>query len=86
MPTSRPRRCREKAWEQLQDYYHGVKCPQANVGAPEYLSIDGHKECLGENHGDDYSSVCLPEVKLFTCQVYLNLKIRIDAYYLKWGY
>ena len=73
MPLSKPRRCREKAWEQLQDYYHGVKCPEpaqiGGVGAPEYLSIDGHRDCLDENQENGFTSICIPPVKKSNCEV-----------------
>ena len=77
MPDSKPRRCREKAWEQLQDYYHGVRCPITTniggVGAPQYLSVDGHSECLDEENEGGFQTVCLPGTKPADCQVIIIL-------------
>lgn len=75
MPETKPRRCRDKAWQQLQNYYHGVKCPApevtliGGVGAPEYLSIAGHESCLDENQEDGFTSSCIPAVKPSNCEV-----------------
>ena len=73
LPQSKPRRCRQKSWEQLQDFYHGIKCPVtpiiAGVGAPEYLSIVGHERCLSENQDRGFVSVCLPGSKPLSCEV-----------------
>ena len=80
MPPTKPRRCREKAWEQLQDYYHGVICPGSEVpliggvGAPEYLSIAGHENCLDENQEDGFTSSCIPAVKPSNCEVQITIQ------------
>ena len=50
LPSTRPYWCVQKAWEELQQKYHGAKCPERpsiGLGAPEYLSIAGHEDCLG---------------------------------------
>ena len=50
LPSTRPDRCIPPAWEELQQKYHGAKCPERpsiGLGAPEYLSIAGHEDCLG---------------------------------------
>ena len=81
MPDSKPRRCREKAWEQLQDYYHGVKCPMTSqiggVGAPQYLSVDGHQECLDEEVEGGFTTVCLPGKKPANCEVGFGCSINL---------
>ena len=76
MPDVKPRRCRENAWQQLQVHYHGVKCPGSEVvsiggvGAPEYLSVAGHENCLGENQEDGFTSSCVPAIKPSDCEVW----------------
>ena len=85
LPHSKPRRCREKAWEQLQDYYHGIKCPETpiigGVGAPEYLSIVGHERCLGENLNGGFVSICMPGVKPLSCEVKIKNRTIFVSYY-----
>ena len=66
------------------NYYHGVKCPGSEVasiggvGAPEYLSIAGHENCLGENQEDGFTSSCIPAIKPLDCEVRIKYHFVLD--------
>ena len=69
IPTERPGDCPSDSWNSLKELFIGIGCPKSNFrligGAaalpPVYLSVEGHKECLGEYQASyTHTEYCLP--------------------------
>ena len=71
LPSTKPSNCLPPAWTELQQKFDGENCPAEKViglGAPEYLSIPGHEDCLGTyNPSPSFEANCLPSTKPSKC-------------------
>ena len=75
LPSEKPRPCLDNSWKQLKNVFNGAKCPAkkppisfVGLGAPEYLSVPGHQDCLGTfNSGPSSTEKCLPTTKPAAC-------------------
>ena len=89
LPSIKPYWCVQKAWEELQQKYHGAQCPERpssiiGLGAPEYLSISGHEDCLGTyqpSPSSSYTAVCLPSSRPSACvpPAWVKLQEKFDG-------
>ena len=77
LPSTRPNGCIPPAWEKLLEVFEGERCPSlpvwqnnpsVGIAAPDYLSINGHEDCLGTySPSPFYVEKCLPIDKPVDC-------------------
>ena len=69
IPSTKPSSCIQSAWDKIQGVFRGERCPMTiGLGAPEYLSVSGHEDCLGKyNPSPSYTAKCLPSNKPSSC-------------------
>ena len=62
LPTNQPTDCPDASWAKIKQVFDGDNCPiKVGLGAPEYLSVPNHMECLGTyNPSPSYTAKCLP--------------------------
>ena len=83
MPKSRPDICIPPAWDKLQEVFDGEVCPDfplwqngappikktpVGLGAPAYLAVVGHEECLSTfSPAPGRTEKCIPKEKPDSC-------------------
>ena len=86
LPSIKPSRCTSQAWTELGQKFNGQICPtlsqSVRLGAPEYLSIVGHQDCLQTYQpSPSYTANCLPSNKPSRCtsQAWTELGQKYDG-------
>ena len=81
LPSRQPSACNERVWKKLQEVFVGDDCDSQSSSPsvpilggesslpPKYLSIVGHRNCLGSQHvrGASHTELCLPDAKPSRC-------------------
>eukprot|EP00095_Tigriopus_kingsejongensis_P010406 maker-scaffold203_size261420-snap-gene-0.13 protein:Tk10406 transcript:maker-scaffold203_size261420-snap-gene-0.13-mRNA-1 annotation:"PREDICTED: uncharacterized protein LOC100207802" len=78
LPFTKPEYCDFESWNKLMKTFEGPRCDGSKrvpaiiqgEGVPKYLSIEGHKDCLGSirrNGANGGFAPCMPQVKPTFC-------------------
>jgi len=80
LPFEKPEACPQESFNQLRDVFEGDMCTIELIEVPmlggesslppEYLSVDGWKDCLrGFEASDSHTEQCLPDIRPNSCSV-----------------